>query len=73
MEIKWKSCLKLVCSIVLVYVVIHYCGNIEEFVKLGISAALPLVIGGVMAYAGNNRKECGRMENQRNGIMRFQF
>lgn len=53
MELKWKSCLKIVCSIVLVYAAIHYWGNIEGFIKLGISAALPLVIGGVMAYAVN--------------------
>lgn len=53
MEIKWKSCLKIIGSIVLVYVVIHYWGNIEGFIKLGISAVLPLIIGGIMAYAVN--------------------
>lgn len=53
MEIKWKSCLKIIGSIVIVYVVIHYWMNIEGFIKLGISAALPLFIGGVMAYAVN--------------------
>lgn len=52
-EIKRKSCLKVICSIIFVYVVIHYWGNIEGFVKLGISAAMPLIIGGIMAYAVN--------------------
>lgn len=53
MEIKWKSCLKIIGSIVLVYVVIHYWGNIEGVIKLSISAVLPLIIGGIMAYAVN--------------------
>ena len=53
MEIKWKSCLKIIASIILVYVAIHYWMNIEGLFKLGIGAALPLVIGGIMAYAVN--------------------
>ena len=53
MEIKWKSCLKIIASIILVYVAIHYWGNIEGLFKLGIGAALPLIIGGIMAYAVN--------------------
>ena len=53
MEINWKSYLKMIGSIVLLYAVIHYWGNIEGFVKLGTSAAIPLIIGGIMAYAVN--------------------
>lgn len=53
MEVKWKSCLKIIGSIVLVYAVIHYWGNIEGFIQIGISAAMPLIIGGMMAYAVN--------------------
>lgn len=53
MEIKWKSCLKIIGSILLVYAVIHYWTNIEGFIRLGISAALPLIIGGIIAYAVN--------------------
>lgn len=53
MEIKWKSCLKMICSIVIVYAAIRYWRNVEGIIQLCISAAMPLLVGGVIAYAVN--------------------
>ena len=40
-------------ALIVVYLVIHYWAKVEGFVTLGISAAMPLIIGCVMAYVIN--------------------
>ena len=48
-----KKILGIAGALILVFVVIHYWTNLEGFLSLAVSAALPLIIGCVMAYVIN--------------------
>ena len=49
----FKKMLGFAGTLLLVYLVIHYWGKVESVVSVGISAAMPLIIGCVMAYVVN--------------------
>jgi len=53
MKIEWKTCFKIVVSLFVLYLCIHYWPNISGFGTLLLGAAMPLVIGGVIAYPVN--------------------
>lgn len=53
MKLTWKDCLKVGCSIFLLYLAIHYWETAAGFVSAVFGAALPLIIGGAVAYLVN--------------------
>ncbi len=53
MKIEWKTCLKVGISAFLLYLCIQYWGAVSGFIGRLLSAAAPLVIGGVIAYLIN--------------------
>lgn len=53
MKLSWKDCLKIVVSIFVLYLAIHYWQSAAGIVTGLISAATPLIIGGVVAYLVN--------------------
>lgn len=53
MKIDWKTCLRVGVSIFLLYLGIHYWESLAHTLGLVLSAAFPLVLGGVIAYVIN--------------------
>ncbi len=53
MKLTWKACLKVVCSVFLLYLLIYYWPSFAGLVKLFIGASMPLIIGCAMAYVLN--------------------
>ncbi len=53
MNIRWKDCLKVVLSVFLLFLAVHYWGKMVDVVKALFSAAFPLVLGSVIAYLVN--------------------
>ena len=53
MKIEWKSCFKIGVSIVLVYLVVFYMQNIQNFFAKALGAAVPLIVGCILAYIAN--------------------
>ncbi len=52
-KLDWKTCIKVVISIFVLYLGIHYWPNISAILGTVFSAASPIFIGGVMAYTIN--------------------
>lgn len=53
MKLSWKDCIKVGTGIFVLYLAIHYWETAAGFIKGLFGAALPLVIGGVVAYLVN--------------------
>ncbi|MBP3654734.1 MAG: AI-2E family transporter [Oscillospiraceae bacterium] len=53
MNIRWKSCLRIVVTVLAAYLCIRYWELAENFVSLAVGAATPLLLGGVIAYILN--------------------
>lgn len=53
MKVNWKSCFRIGITVLILYVIIHYWDKVFKLVGLGISAAVPLVLGCVIAYVVN--------------------
>ena len=53
MKLTWKDCLKLVVSVFVLYLAVHYWQVAADMAKTMAGAALPLIIGAVMAYLVN--------------------
>ena len=53
MKIRLRDCLKVALSVFLLYLGIRYWGNVAGTLSSLVSAAVPLVIGGVVAYLVN--------------------
>ncbi len=53
MNIRWKDCMKVVLSIFLLFLAVHYWGKMVDVVKALFSAAFPLILGSVIAYLVN--------------------
>lgn len=53
MRIEWKTCLRVGVSAFLLYLAIYYWTGAANLVMLAVSAAFPLVLGGVIAYVAN--------------------
>lgn len=53
MKIEWKTCFKLGISVILVYLCIFYFESVQHFVLKAFGAAIPLLIGGIIAYVVN--------------------
>ena len=53
MKLSWKDCLKIGLSIFGLYLAIHYWQSAANLVSSLVSASLPLIIGGVVAYLVN--------------------
>ena len=53
MNISWKSCIRIILSVMLVYFFISYFHKIAGWVSLFFSAASPIVIGCIIAYIVN--------------------
>lgn len=53
MKIEWKSCLKVVLSAFLLYLCVYYWPSVANVVGAVFSAAAPLLVGCVIAYAIN--------------------
>ena len=52
-NIDWKTCLRVGVSVFVVFLCIHYWSTTASLIKTFLSAALPLVIGAVIAYPLN--------------------
>ncbi|MGI6014050.1 MAG: AI-2E family transporter [Oscillospiraceae bacterium] len=50
---KWKNWLYCGITVVIVYLFIHYWGAVSSFILLGIRAAVPLLVGCMIAYVVN--------------------
>lgn len=53
MRVEWKTCLRVGVSVFLLYLAIHYWTSAANLMTMAASAALPLVLGGVIAYVAN--------------------
>ena len=53
MKLRWRDCLKVGVSIFLLYLAVHYWQTAANLVSTLVGAALPLIIGGVVAYLVN--------------------
>lgn len=53
MNLQWKSCFRIILTVLIAYLCIRYWAYLEQFVGIALSAAKPLIIGGVIAYILN--------------------
>jgi len=53
MKLTWKDCLKVGVSVFVLYLAIHYWQSAANFVATLFGAALPLIVGGIVAYLVN--------------------
>ena len=53
MKLRWRDCVKVGVSIFLLYLAVHYWQTAANLVSALVSASLPLIIGGVVAYLVN--------------------
>ena len=53
MKLTWKDCFKVIVSIFVLYLAIHYWQSAADLVSTLMGASLPLIIGGVVAYLVN--------------------
>lgn len=53
MKVTWKSCFKICCSVFLLYICITYWKNVAGFIGTTIGAAMPLIVGCIIAYIIN--------------------
>ena len=53
MNIQWKSCIRIVITVLSAYVCIRYWELLEALVSIACSAAYPLILGGIIAYIVN--------------------
>lgn len=53
MKLTWKDCLKVGVSVFVLYLAVHYWQSAANFVATLFGAALPLIIGGIVAYLVN--------------------
>ena len=53
MKIDWKSCFKIVLSLFVLYLCIHFSPDVFSFLGNLLGAATPLVAGGILAYLLN--------------------
>ena len=53
MKLSWKDCLKIGLSIFGLYLAVHYWQSAANLVATLVSASMPLIIGGVVAYLVN--------------------
>lgn len=53
MKIDWKNCLSFAASIFLLYLGIHYWPNVVHVLGTLLGAAMPLIMGGIIAYIIN--------------------
>jgi len=53
MNLTWKSCVRIVITVLAAYLCIRYWESLELFVRIAMSAAYPLILGGVIAYILN--------------------
>ncbi len=53
MKLTWKDCIKLVVSIFVLYLAVHYWQSAADLVSAMLGASLPLIIGAVVAYLVN--------------------
>lgn len=52
-QIEWRSCLRIVASVFLLYLCITYWPNVSQLIGLILGAALPLLMGCITAYIIN--------------------
>lgn len=53
MKITWKDCIKVIISILILYLCIFYWENVAELLGVLLSASLPLIFGLIIAYVLN--------------------
>lgn len=53
MKVEWRTCLRVGASIFILYLAIHYWRNVSGFLLTLFSAAVPLLVGGIIAYVVN--------------------
>ena len=53
MKLEWRACLKIGGSVFLLYLCIHYWSVAAELIAALVSAAMPLIIGAMVAYLLN--------------------
>lgn len=51
--LEWKTCIRGGITVLLVYLLIHYWSGLSGIVRLAVSAAVPLILGCVIAYIVN--------------------
>ena len=53
MKLKWNSCLRAGATVVITYLVIHYWQSVAQLGSIAIGAAVPLLLGCILAYILN--------------------
>lgn len=53
MELKWKTCFRAVVTVLVIYVLINYWNSFANIAGGVLGAVIPLIVGGIMAYAVN--------------------
>jgi len=53
MRVEWKSCIKIGVTGFLLYLAVHYWAQAAQLAMVAANAALPLALGGVIAYVAN--------------------
>ena len=53
MRVEWKTCARIGVTAFLLYLAVHYWESAANLAMMAASAALPLVLGGVIAYVAN--------------------
>jgi len=53
MKIEWKTCLKIIISLFVLFLGVYYWKNFSAFLTLLLSACMPLFIGAIIAYLIN--------------------
>ncbi len=74
MKLSWKDCLKAVVSVFAVYLCVHYWDAAAVLVKALVGAAMPLIIGCIIAYLVNilmNSYEKSYFPNAKNRFLRM--
>lgn len=53
MKVNWMTCIRVGVTVLALYVIIHYWDKVFHLAGLGLSAAMPLLVGCVIAYVVN--------------------
>ena len=53
MELKWKSCLKIGITVIILFLAMHYWTAFTGLARIAFHAAMPLCLGCIIAYIVN--------------------
>jgi len=53
MKVDWNACFKIIVTAIVIFLIINYWNSFITFLGLVLGAALPLILGGIIAYIAN--------------------